>query len=165
MRAALLENARFPYHTILELWKQYDIRARCCWSRAGPVKIATKRCHSFAVKHDYKRDRRADCSLVNPEVKASDVFLFGLHPMKPEISGGLRGLQTGSESITHAFVWSSEPQPRDHLLSSEEGIRVSVWSSPKKMRPRGLSGGTGSKSIRRAFSSLKMIPRDRLCGL
>ena len=73
----------------------YDIRARCCWSRAGPVKkchfhgtwIATKRCHSFAVKHDYKRDRRADCSwarLVNPEVKASDVLLFGLHPMKPE---------------------------------------------------------------------------------
>eukprot|EP00961_Rhodomonas_salina_P159827 2152530-Rhodomonas_salina.1 len=35
------------------------------------------------------------------------------------------------------------------------------------MRPRGLSGGlrdlqTGSESIRRAFSSLKMIPRDRL---
>ena len=32
---------------------------------------------------DYKRDRRAACSwawLVNPEVKASDVFLFGLHP-------------------------------------------------------------------------------------
>ena len=47
-------------------------------------------CHIFAVKHawDYKRDRRADCSwarLVNPQVKASDVFLFGLHPkMKPE---------------------------------------------------------------------------------
>ena len=38
----------------------------------------------FAVKHawDYKRGRRADCScrLVNPEVKASDVFLFGIHP-------------------------------------------------------------------------------------
>ena len=35
-----------------------------------------------------QRDRRADCSwarLVNPEVKASDVFLFGLHPkMRPE---------------------------------------------------------------------------------
>ena len=34
------------------------------------------------------QDRRADCSwarLVNPEVKASDVFLFGLHPkIKPE---------------------------------------------------------------------------------
>ena len=52
--------------------------------------VATNECHSFAVKHawDYKRDRRADCSwarLVNPEVKASDVFLFGLHPkIKPE---------------------------------------------------------------------------------
>ena len=50
----------------------------------------TNECHSFAVKHawDDKRDRRADCSwarLVNPQVKASDVFLFGLHPkMKPE---------------------------------------------------------------------------------
>ena len=47
-------------------------------------------CHSFAVKHawDYKWGRRADCSwarLVNPEVKASDVFLFGVHPkIKPE---------------------------------------------------------------------------------
>ena len=100
MRAVLLENARFRYHTSLELWKQYDFRARCCWSRAGPVKtchfhgrciaLTTNECHSFAVKHawDYKRDRRADCSwarLVNPEVKASDVFLFGLHPnIKPE---------------------------------------------------------------------------------
>ena len=52
--------------------------------------LTTNECHSFAVKHawDYKRDRRADCSwarLVNPEVKASDVFLFGLHPkIKPE---------------------------------------------------------------------------------
>ena len=100
MRAALLENARFRYHTSLELWKQYDFRARCCWSRAGPVKkchfhgrciaLTTNECHSFTVKHawDDKRDRRADCSwarLVNPEVKASDVFLFGLHPkIKPE---------------------------------------------------------------------------------
>ena len=80
--------------------EQYDFCARCCWSRAGPVKkchfhgrciaLTTNECHSFAVKHawDYKRDRRADCSwarLVNPQVKASDVFLFGLHPkMKPE---------------------------------------------------------------------------------
>ena len=100
MRAALLENAGFRYHTSLELWKQYDFRARCCWSRAGPVKkchfhgrciaLTTNECHSFAVKHawDYKRGHRADCSwarLVNPEVKASDVFLFGLHPkIKPE---------------------------------------------------------------------------------
>ena len=96
MRAALLENARFRYHTSLELWKQYDFRARCCWSRAGPVKkchfhgrciaLTTNECHSFAVKHawDYKRD----CSwarLVNPEVKASDVFLFGPHAkIKPK---------------------------------------------------------------------------------
>ena len=123
MRAALLENARFRYHTSLELWKQYDFRARC-WSRAGPVKkchfhgrciaLTTNECHSFAVKHawDYKRDRRADCSwarLVNPEVKASGVFLFGFHPKNQtrDLSGGLRGLQTGSESITHAFAWSS----------------------------------------------------------
>ena len=98
-------------------------RARCCWSRAGPVKkchfhgrcivLTTNECHSFA-KHawDYKRDRRADCSwarLVNLEVKASGVFLFGLHPKikTRDVSGGLRGLQTGSESITHAFAWSS----------------------------------------------------------
>ena len=37
---------------------------------------------------DFKRDRRADSSwarLVNLEVKASDVFLFGLHPkIKPK---------------------------------------------------------------------------------
>ena len=57
---------------------------------AHEARYATNECHSFAVKHawDYKRDRRADCSwarLVNPEVKASDVFLFGLHPkIKPE---------------------------------------------------------------------------------
>ena len=100
MRAALLENARFRYHTSLELWKQYDFRARCCWSRAGSVKkchfhgrciaLTTNECHSFRCQTclDYKRDRRADCSwarLVNPEVKASDMFLFGLHPkIKPE---------------------------------------------------------------------------------
>ena len=143
MRAAPLENARFRYHTSLELWKQYDFRARCCWSRAGPVKkshfhgrciaLTTNECHSFAVKHawDYKRDRRADYSwarLANPEVKASDVFLFGLHPkIKPEtfllvvftqkmrprgLSGGLRDLQTGSESIRRCFFFSQNETKR-----------------------------------------------------
>ena len=43
MRAALLENARFRYHTSLELWKQYDFRAKCCWSRAGPACFSVTR--------------------------------------------------------------------------------------------------------------------------
>ena len=61
-----------------------------CHFHGRCIALTTNECHSFAVKHawDYKRDRRADCSwarLVNPEVKASDVFLFGLHPnIKPE---------------------------------------------------------------------------------
>ena len=61
-----------------------------CHFHGRCIALTTNECHSFAVKHawDYKRDRRADCSwarLVNPEVKASGVFLFGLHPkIKPE---------------------------------------------------------------------------------
>ena len=61
-----------------------------CHFHGRCIALTTNECHSFAVKHawDYKRDRRADCSwarLVNPEVKASDVFLFGLHAkIKPE---------------------------------------------------------------------------------
>ena len=113
-------KCRFRYHTSLELWKQYDFRARCCW----PVKkchfhgrciaLTTNECHSFAVKHawDYKRDRRADCSwarLVNPQVKASDVFLFGLYTkMKPEtFLVGSEAYKLEVKSITHAFAWSS----------------------------------------------------------
>ena len=61
-----------------------------CHFHGRCIALTTNECHSFAVKHawDYKRGHRADCSwarLVNPEVKASDVFLFGLHPkIKPE---------------------------------------------------------------------------------
>ena len=101
-----VETVRFPRKMLLE-------QGWTC--EKMPLSWKMHRTHHeqmphFAVKHawDHKRDRRADCSwarLVNPEVKASDVFLFGLHPK--DLSGGLRGLQTGSESITHAFAWSS----------------------------------------------------------
>ena len=75
-----------------------------------------------AVKHawDYKRDRRADCSLArlqNPEVKASDVFLFGLHPkIKPET------FLVGSEAYklevkaSHMLLRSSFTQPKPETI-------------------------------------------------
>ena len=57
----------------------------------------------------------------NPEVKASDVFLFGLHPkIKPET------FLVGSEAhklevkASHMLLRGlPQPKPRDHLLSSE----------------------------------------------
>ena len=59
-----------------------------------------------------QRDRRADCSwvrLVNPEVKASDVFLFGLHPkMRPEtFLVGFEASKLDVKASHMAFVWSS----------------------------------------------------------
>ena len=84
------ENARFCYHTSLELWKQYDFRARCCWSRAGPV----KKCHFQGRKPGSESIRRVS------------VWSSSKNQTR-DLSGGLRGLQTGSESITHAFAWSS----------------------------------------------------------
>ena len=84
-------------------------------------------------------------SAIKPEVKASDVFLFGLHPkFKPETF--LVGFDTCFCAVFHP---------------------TSVFT--QKMRPRALSSRlrdlqTGSESIRRAVSSSKM-PRDRLCRL
>ena len=67
-----------------------------------------------------------------PEVKASDVFLCGLHPrLRPrDLSGGLRGLQTGKESIRRVSVWSS-PQKWDHktFLVSSEAYKPEVKAS------------------------------------
>ena len=79
-----VEKVRFPRKMLLE-------HGWTCEKMPLSWKMhRTHECHSFAVKNawNFKRDSRADCSwarLVNPEVKASDVFLFGLHPkMKPE---------------------------------------------------------------------------------
>ena len=84
-----------------------------------------------------------------PEVKASDVFLCGLHTKNTrprDLSGGLRGLQTASENIRRAFMWS-QPKiiPRNPLC----GLRGLLEA--------------GSESIRRVSvrSSPKVIPRDR----
>ena len=82
-----VETVRFPRKMLLEQGWTCE-KMPPTWKIC--IALTTNECHSFAVKHawDYKRDRRADCSwarLVNPQVKASDVFLFGLHPkMKPE---------------------------------------------------------------------------------
>ena len=68
---------------------------KCCWSRAGPMKkchfhgrciaLTNERMPQFCCQTclGLQAGPRADClwaPLVNPEVKASDVFLFGLHP-------------------------------------------------------------------------------------
>ena len=77
------------------------------------------------------------------EVKASHMLLRGLHPTQTQ-----RPFVELRVKASDVFLCGRHPN----------------------MRPRGLSGGlrdlqTGSESIRRAFSSFKMIPRDRLCGL
>ena len=106
-------------------------------------------------------------STQDSEVKASDVFLFVfVQKTKPEgLSGRSKALQTGSESITY-FLWSSPNlNPEDHLWGGVgwgRGGGGGGWGGGG-FRLQDLQ--TGSESIRRAFSSLKMIPRDRLCGL
>ena len=169
MRAALLENARFRYHTSLELWKQYDFRARCCWSRAGPVKNATfmecialtaNECCSFRCQTCLGLQAGPPCRLFvgsarKPGSESIRRVSVGLHPkIKPET------FLVGSEAYTQ----------RPFVELRVKASDVFLCGLHPKMRPRGFSGGlqdlqTGSESIKRAFSSLKMIPRDRLCGL
>ena len=97
--------------------------------------------------------------------------------MRPRnLSGGLRGLQTGSESIRRVSVWSSHKK-RDQgtFLVGSEACKPQVKTSDvflcglqPKIIPRnpvcGLRGlEAGSESIRRVSvrSSPKVIPRDR----
>ena len=93
--------------------------ARC---RAGPVKNATlmeDASLTNATVSLSQRDRRADCSwarLVNPEVKASDVFLFGLHPkMRPKTN--LVGPEAYKLDVkaSHMLLCGlhTQPKPRD----------------------------------------------------
>ena len=96
--------------------------------------------------------------------------------MRPRnLSGGLRGLQTGSESIRRVSVWSSHKK-RDQgtFLVGSEACKPQVKTSDvllcgpqPKIIPRnplcGLRGlEAGSESIRRVSvrSSPKVIPRD-----
>ena len=59
-----------------------------CHFHGRCIALTTNECHSFAVKHAGTTSGTAVQivrGLVNPEVKASGVFLFGLHPkIKPE---------------------------------------------------------------------------------
>ena len=80
------------------------------------VSRATKECHNFALKHAWDKKRTAGplCRLFvgstsKPEVKHQTCFcVVFTQRMRPRnLSGGLRGLQTESESIRRVFVWSS----------------------------------------------------------
>ena len=58
---------------------------------------------------------------VNPEVKASDVFLFGLHPkIKPEtFLVGFEAYKLEVKASHMLLRGLHPPKPRDHLLSSD----------------------------------------------
>ena len=74
-------NRRFPHKMLLEQGKKCPFHGRC-------IALTTNECPVSLSKMPATTSGTADCSwgrLVNPEVKASDVFLFGLHPkIKPE---------------------------------------------------------------------------------
>ena len=64
--------------------------------------------------------KSALCRFVGSASKASDVFLFGLHPkIKPETF--LVGSEAYKLEVHHTCfcVVFTQPEPRDHLLSSE----------------------------------------------
>ena len=122
-----LENARFHCHTSLELWKQYDFRARCCWSTGGPVKKCLthhERMPQFAVKHawNYKQDRRAVVSSASKPTSESIRRVSVCSSSKNEtrdLSGGLRGFKLEVKA-SHMLSRGLHPtKPGDHLLSSE----------------------------------------------
>ena len=74
-----LENARFRYHTSLELWKQYDFRARCC-SASKPGSESIRRV-SVGLHPKIKPETfLVGSEAYKLEVKASHMLLRGLHP-------------------------------------------------------------------------------------
>ena len=108
-------------------------------------------------------------------VEALELACFACHVSAVSFSGGLRGLQTGSESIRRISVWSSHKK-RDQgtfLLGSEAckpqvktsdvflcGLQPKIIPRNPVCELRGLEAG--SESIRRVSvrSSPKVIPRD-----
>ena len=86
-------------------------RARCCWSRAGPVKKCHFHCQNMpgttsgtAVQIVRGLGRKPG----SESIRRVSIWSSSKNQTR-DLSGGLRGLQTGSESIAHAFAWSSSP--------------------------------------------------------
>ena len=121
MRAAPLENARFRYHTpgtvgtVRFLRKMLLELKKCHFHGRKPGSESIRRVSVWSSSKNQTRDLSGGLrGLQTVRVKASDVFLCGLHP-KNEAKRPfwwLRDLQTGSESIRRAFS-SFKMMPRD----------------------------------------------------